>query len=159
MLRATLDCLEGAKPPTAANRARVLGRSRQAVWEFDKRHPDFWEWQDAVVRRVSSNKWGLVKNRAADLAIQGSSTHAEIFCRMESGHYGRGVPNDGLLAPSVPTFHMNFLIPRPEPVALLSTSVAPAPTPTATAGPPAAGSSLIPRPPASPGIPTVAVRR
>ena len=91
MLRATLECLENGKPPTAANRARVLGRSRQAVWEFDKRHPDFWEWQDSVVRRTSSNKWGLVKNRAADLAIQGSPTHAEIFCRMESGHYGRGV--------------------------------------------------------------------
>lgn len=113
MLRATMECMERGHVPTPANRARVLNRSRQAVWEFDKRHPDFHEWQDRILCAVSSNKWGLVKNRAADLAIQGSPTHAEIFCRMESGHYGRGGVRDDATPPGTPVVHMNFLIPRP----------------------------------------------
>jgi hypothetical protein len=161
MLRASMDCMEKGQAPTAANRARVLGRSRQAVWEFDKRHPDYAEWADRELSRVSSNKWGLVKNRAADLALQGSPAHMEVFCRMESGHYGRAA---GSADPSlVPVgFTMNFLIPRPEPVV-------PSPSTVATvreSGPrlpaiaaPVAAASLAPQPAPSANIPTIAVRR
>jgi hypothetical protein len=115
MLRATMDCLEKGQAPTAANRARVVGRRRQSVWEFDKRHPDFHEWQDKVLSVASSTKWGLVKSRTADLAMQGSPTHAEIYCRMESGHYGPSGVNAERPPPGAPVVQMNFLIPRPDP--------------------------------------------
>jgi hypothetical protein len=159
MLRATMDCLEKGQAPTAANRARVLGRRRQSVWEFDKRHPDFHAWQDSVLRAASSTKWGLVKSRTADLAMQGSPTHAEIYCRMESGHYDRPVGSSNPVPPG--DFKMTFLIPRPDypiPGAMHLPASAPATRDEVERQP--APARHVPRPPL-PGdaIPTIAVRR
>jgi hypothetical protein len=149
MLRATMECFEKGLAPTIANRARLLGMRRQSVWGFDKKHPDFLEWQDHQLRMLASSHWGPVKYRMAMTAMQGggSTAHAEQFCRMEAGHYFRA--GDGL--PPItgqPVWNLNLLVPRPETPGQVS-----APGSGSSATP----ASLVPRPPLA-NIPTVAIR-
>lgn len=157
MLRAAIALVDAGKAVTYGNLAAELGRAKQVVWRFVQRHPDVWTYINAHIEEANAQFAGLVLRRHAFIGMQGSVPSAELYLKAQGGHFSRAglVVGDGV--PAGATFHMNFLIPRPELPSLPPAAPMMAPPPSAPAAPVAR--QLIPRPPAAkPDIPTVAIR-
>lgn len=116
IIRAHISLVDQGKPPTFANIAREIGRSRQAVWEVFQRHPDLREWIESRMDREARQLTGSVVRRVGMLAIQGSDKHAEIYLRFCAGGYRladpESVPAGQGLAPG--SVVLNLLVPVPE---------------------------------------------
>lgn len=113
-LRACIECLERLGSPTLSNLAKVLGVSKQAVWTFQKRHPDCLAWVDEFLLENNARYYGLVQRKMAMLAMQGSAEHADRFFKSMNGGYGaKGAFGDEGAPPAPTTFTLNLLVPRP----------------------------------------------
>jgi hypothetical protein len=152
-LRAALNLIDAGKSVTYGNLGAELGRAKQVVWKFVKRHPEVLEYVEEQVSRANAQFAGLVVRRHAMLGMQGSVPSADLFLKSQAGHYARSAAAEGFqVAPGA--FQLNILVPRPDLPGL------PAPSPGGVVTGPAPAASLIPRPiaPARPAIPTVAIR-
>jgi hypothetical protein len=163
MLRAAISLVDAGKAVTYGNLASELGRAKQVVWRFVQRHPDVWTYINAHIEEANAQFAGLVLRRHAFIGMQGSVPSAELYLKAQGGHFSRPamLGADGMPLGAVASFNMNFLIPRPEPIALAPTALPPAPVarPSKAPQPSAAAAPLIPRPSAArPDIPTVAIR-
>jgi len=115
ILRATIGLVEAGKAPTFVNIAKELGRSRQAVFQLFRRHPDLWAWIDRQVQAMDQHFVGSILYRHSMLAMQGMVSSAELVLKFHGGAYGTRKDGDdnptGGINPI--TVQMNYLVPVP----------------------------------------------
>lgn len=140
---AKLELTEKGEAPTVVRIAKALHIDRCTLYEFLRRWPWLDAWVNSIARDAAVQMHGLILKRHGMLAIQGSVQSADLFCKMDGGHYTRSSPLDAPLPAGGGSYTLNLLIPRPEALGSSAPPAAAAPT-----------SALIPRP----AIPTVALR-
>jgi hypothetical protein len=156
------SCFQDGVSPTDGVIAKRLNVRRETVNRWRRLNPPLWAWLRAQVSHTIEELRPFVDRRIAQLALQGSPEHAKLYYQFIAKleiPMGDGVP-------SAPIVHMNFLIPRPEPVVL---STLTARTAMSESGPKDRGhssTSQTSRPPSpasrvrdAPDIPRIPVRR
>ena len=143
--RAKTELIDSGKPPTYVNLARSIGISTVALWKFRRRYPWVEPWSDALVIEQARPLFGAIMRRMGLTALQGggSPQHADQYCKMHAGLYGRSLSGGDGDAPTsnAPSIVYNFLIPRPETPVIPGVTV-----------------HEVDAAPSSPAIPTIAVR-
>jgi hypothetical protein len=86
-LRAAINLIDAGKSVTYGNLAGELGRAKQVVWKFVKRHPDVMDYVNEQVEAANVRFLGLVKRRHAMLGMQGSVPSAEFYAKAEGGYF------------------------------------------------------------------------
>ena len=111
---AKLHLVESGKAPTVVAIAKELGINRVTLFKFLARYPWLNTWVNTIAREAAVEMHGLILKRHGLLAIQGSVPSADLFFKVEGGHYDRSGAGSSDLPGSVGGVTYNFLVPRPD---------------------------------------------